>query len=378
MVYLDNAATSRPKPRAVYAAAARAMQTMASPGRGGYSQSTAAAAAVYVCREKAAQMFNARGPENVIFTQNATHALNIAIKGFVRPGGHAVISGYEHNSVVRPLNSITGVTTDIAESPLFGQDEAMAAFEKLVTPRTSCVICTCVSNVFGYILPYERICALCAKTGVPCVLDASQAAGCIGLDIQKLGADALCMPGHKGLYGPQGTGLLILGDRRPGTLMEGGTGSESENPMQPAEIPERYESGTQNVPGIAGLSEGLSFVAEKTPEAILAHETRLSAQICRELGGLRGITLYTGEKSGFRTGVLSFSIGGTDCVEAAEMLAASGYAVRAGLHCSPLAHSSAGTLGEGTVRVSPGAFSTYNDITGFCRAVFSLRGRRIY
>ena len=359
MIYLDSAATSLLKPPSVARAASIAIRTMASPGRGGHSAAMRAADTVFACRAAAAALFHVPEPERVVFTMNATHALDIAIHSLVSPGDPVVISGYEHNSVVRPLEAMAerGVSYTAAVSPLFRPELVCPAIERAITPQTRCVIVTHVSNVFGFVLPLAEINALCRKKGLPLVVDASQSAGLLPLDARALSATVfLCMPGHKGLYGPQGTGLLLCcKDTKLYSLMEGGTGSLSLETRQPDFLPDALESGTLNVPGIAGLREGLRFAAKRR-EAILRREQALLAQTAELLSALPELELFTG--NGCQSGVLSLRPRAGDPAALCEALAERGVCVRGGLHCSPLAHRSAGTLPEGTVRLSFSAFST--------------------
>ncbi len=211
MIYLDSAATTLEKPQTVPARTAWAMTHLASPGRGGYSAGMGAADLVYQTRERAAELFHVGDPERVVLTSNATHGLNIAIHTLVPPGGTVVISGYEHNAVTRPLHAIPGVRIRVAAGPLFDADGVYAAFEREITDGVDAVICNHVSNVFGFIQPVERLAALCRERGVPLIVDASQSAGILPVDLEGWGAAFVAMPGHKGLYGPQGTGLLLCG-----------------------------------------------------------------------------------------------------------------------------------------------------------------------
>lgn len=359
MIYLDNAATTLQKPSAVAKAMEQALYTCANPGRSGHRPAMKAAETVYECRRAAAELFGLDAPERVVFTLNATHALNLAIKSLLHEGGHAVISGYEHNSVVRPLEAMAerGVSYTAAVSPLFRPELVCPAIERAITPQTRCVIVTHVSNVFGFVLPLAEIDALCRKKGLPLVVDASQSAGLLPLDARALSAAVfLCMPGHKSLYGPQGTGLLLCcKDTKLYSLMEGGTGSLSLETRQPDFLPDALESGTLNVPGIAGLREGLRFAAKRR-EAILRREQALLAQTAELLSALPELELFTGD--GCQSGVLSLRPRAGDPAALCEALAERGVCVRGGLHCSPLAHRSAGTLPEGTVRLSFSAFST--------------------
>ena len=356
MIYLDSGATTLQKPPAVAQQVQSAMRSCATPGRGGHAPAMRAAEAVYGCRVLAGQLFDAP-PEQVVFTMNATHALNLAIKTLVRPGDRVVISGFEHNAVTRPLYH-TGAEITVAGTRLFDLEDTIESFRKAVTADTKAVVCTHVSNVFGYILPLHEIAALCRERQVPLIVDASQSAGLLPLSLRELGAAFLCMPGHKALYGPQGTGLLICG-RTPETLLEGGSGSASRLPDMPPELPEHAEAGTQNVCGICGLAAGLRFVLERTPEKLLAHETRLRERFCAALRGADGLELFCGAA---QSGTVSLRAAGCDCQTFAEKLAERGICVRAGLHCAPLAHSSAGTLQTGTVRLSLSAFNTEQEL----------------
>lgn len=270
MIYLDSAATTLQKPAAVSKAVHMAMQRMASPGRGGHRPAMLAAETAFACREKAAQLFDVAEPEHVVLTFNATHGLNIAIKSLVQPGSTVLISGYEHNAVTRPLAAIRGVKIRVAESALFRPDLLLSQFEKLLTSEVSAVICTHVSNVFGYVLPIPEIAALCRSRKTPLIVDASQSAGCLPVSMREWGASFIAMPGHKGLYGPQGTGLLLCSDDAVRPLMEGGTGSASAQQEMPEFLPDRLEAGTHNVPGIAGLLEGMRFL-ERQKEIGRAH-----------------------------------------------------------------------------------------------------------
>ncbi len=371
MIYLDYAATSFKKPEAVYAAVESVLRRGASVGRGGYPASRFSAERVYACREELKRLFSAPSEDAVVFTYNATMALNMAIKGLLPAGGNVIISGYEHNAVVRPLKALErrGVQFTVADAPLFDADAQLDAFRRRITPQTALVVCVHVSNVFGCILPVEGVDAICAEAGVPLVIDASQSAGSVALDMSRLRATRfICAPGHKGLYGPQGTGVLICRDGEAATLIEGGTGSESRSYGQPAFLPDRFEAGTLNAAGIAGLCEGVRFVNRLGTDRILAHERGLIAHASEALSRIPGVrTFYGGGET--QAGVLSFTVEGVPCETVAERLAEGGIAVRAGLHCAPLAHQTAGTLENGTVRVSVSAFSGAGDIAALTLAV---------
>ncbi len=356
MIYLDSAATTLQKPPAVLRAASYAMGHMASPGRGGHRPAMLAAETVFACRETAAELFHVDDPEQVVLTSSATHGLNIAIKSLAGPGDTVLISGYEHNAVTRPLYAM-GASVRIASGPLFDPQALLSSFEAQLTGDVKCVVCTHVSNVFGYILPLEEVAALCRFRGIPLIVDASQSAGCLPVHLRELGAAFIAMPGHKGLYGPQGTGLLLCGGEAA-PLMEGGTGSRSADQAMPDFLPDRLEAGTHNVPGAAGLLAGLRYVKARGTGAILEQERALTLRAARGLSRLAGVTVYAAANAERQAGVLSFNIGGMDCETAAAALGERDIAVRAGLHCAPLAHRSAGTFETGTVRASFSAFNT--------------------
>lgn len=367
MIYLDNAATTLMKPASVPRSVTWAFDHLSSPGRGGHKAAMDAAQAAYECREAAARLFNVKEPENVVFTFNATHALNIAIKSIVKQSEKVIISGYEHNSVTRPLYAI-GAKISVAASELFEPEMALLTFEQRLSDDTALVVCNHVSNVFGYILPVERIIAACRDKKIPFILDASQSAGVVDIDFQKLGADFVCMPGHKGLYGPQGTGLLLCA-RKAEALLQGGTGSHSLAPDMPQVLPDQLEAGTHNMPGILGLKAGLEFIMKQGTKTILAHERELIDYAAGELIKIEGVHIFRSEYGYCQSGVLSFIIDGMPCETVGDALAARGIAVRAGLHCAPLAHKTAGTLATGTVRVSVSHFNTKRDINTLINAV---------
>ena len=369
MIYLDSAATTFQKPPSVARAMAEALNTMSSPGRGGHPLAMQAAETAFRCRSELAELFHVRSPEQVVLTMNATHALNIAVKSLVPPGGSAVISGYEHNAVTRPLAAL-GAKVSVADGPLFHPEAVTEAFEALVRPGVDAVICTHVSNVFGFVQPVEAVAAVCRRQGVPLMIDASQSAGILPLDLEALGAAYIAMPGHKGLYGPQGTGVLLCGrDAKPKPLMEGGTGSISLSQDMPDFLPDRLEAGTHNMPGIAGLLAGVEFVRRQGTEAILRREHALTRRTAEGLAGLPGVEVFALPEGAAQAGVLSFRIPGRDAEAVGGALAERGIAVRAGLHCAPLAHRTVGTLDTGTVRVSFSTFNTLREADTLVQAV---------
>lgn len=368
MIYLDNAATTMVKPLAVYRAVLNAMQTMASPGRGAHEPAMRAAKTVFDCRREAAELFNVPEPEQIVFTMNATHGLNIAINSLVHPGTRVLVSGYEHNSVTRPLAEL-GADIRVAAAPPFDSLGILAAFEKEL-PWAELVVCTHVSNVFGFILPIYEIGELCRKQGVPLVVDASQSAGALEVDFKRLGAEFIAMPGHKGLFGPQGTGILICsGDCKP--LLSGGSGTDSIVQRMPEYLPDRLEAGTHNVCGIAGLLEGIRFVRQKGTEAIFNHEAALLRRMAGRLGKLDGLELFT-DNCRAQSGVLSLRSDKMNCEDLASALSERGVCVRTGLHCAPYAHRSAGTLDSGTVRFSFSPFNTEEEVDACCQFIKDL------
>ena len=371
MIYFDAGATTLQKPDAVRRAMYQAVNTLSSPGRGSYPATRRAEETDLRCRMAAAELFHMDDPAQVVFTSCATHGLNIAIRTLVKPGSRVVISGYEHNAVTRPLHAIPNVEIVVADGPLFDTAAMLEQFRQALDRPADAVICTHVSNVFGYRLPVEDIAALCRKKGVPFVLDASQSAGMLPVNMKALGASFIAMPGHKGLYGPQGTGLLLCGcETEP--LLWGGTGSQSILQEMPAELPDRLEAGTHNMPGIAGLLEGLRFVQRQGVARIADYESELGRYAARHLAELPGVEVFSGP---FQTGVVSFRAAGMDCEELGEALAARGIALRAGLHCAPLAHRTAGTLETGTVRFSPSVFNRRQEVDELVRETAAIVGQ---
>ena len=344
MIYLDHGATSFPKPPQVVRAVGEAMERCANPGRGSHAAARAGAEALYRCREAAGELFRI-APENVVLTGSCTQGLNMAIRTLIRPGDRVAVSGFEHNAVTRPLHGL-GARIVVAGRRLFDWEDTLRSFRKALDRGVTCAVFTHVSNVFGYVLPIEELAGECRKRGVPFIVDAAQSAGAVPIDFEKLGAAFVAMPGHKGLLGPMGTGLLLCG-RLPRPFLIGGTGSESESQRMPDFLPDRAEAGTLNVPGFAGLEAGLRLVLKEGPENIGRREAALAAFTARGLEAL-GYEVFSGPH---QLGTLSFR-GREDCQTLCDRLP--GIALRAGLHCAPLAHRSAGTLDTGTVRVSFG------------------------
>lgn len=375
MIYLDSAATTLEKPAAVGRAMLNALRSSASPGRGGHIASKRAGKIMYRCRELASELFDVPNPEQIVLTSNATHGLNIAIHTLVSPGSVVLISGYEHNAVTRTLHGIPDVKIRVAAGKLFDEEDCYQKFENALTDDIDVVICNHVSNVFGFIQPLERIARLCNARKVPLIVDASQSAGALPISLKDLGAAFIVMPGHKGLYGPQGTGLLLCGIE-PKPLMYGGTGSESISQNMPEFLPDRVEAGTQNVCGAAGLAAGLEFISHLGVNRIFHHECYLRKTLSNRLKNISDVKLFVGPS---QSGLFSFVSANCDCESMGEALGQHGIAVRAGLHCAPLAHKSVGTLDTGTVRVS---FSVFNHIGQLNYVTDQIRriteGRRVH
>ena len=363
MIYFDSAATTLQKPPSVPRSMARAVSSMTSPGRGDYGPAARASRVLLACRETAGALFQVREPERVILTTSATHGLNLAIHSLVRPGHTVLLSGWEHNAVTRPLAAIPGVRLRAVRAPLFSPDRFLEELELGLSLGADVVVCTHVSNVFGYILPVGEAARLCRRRQVPLIVDASQSAGVLPLTMEDWGAEYAAMPGHKGLYGPQGTGLLLC--RQSGDpLLFGGTGSASRLQEMPPFLPDRLEAGTHNIPGAAGLLEGLRFLRWKGTQRLLRHETALKEQAAAGLRRLPGVEVFAGGP-GTQSGVLSFRVGRMDAGQVAQSLGERGIAVRAGFHCAPLAHDTAGTGSTGTVRISFSAFNTPREVEQF-------------
>lgn len=359
MIYLDNGATSLHKPPQVQQAMVRALAQCGNPGRGGHSAAMAAAQQVYRCREQAAEMFDCQ-PEQVVFTQNCTHGLNLAIHSLIKPGSRVAISGFEHNAVTRPLYA-RKVETVVAGSKLFDWENTLEEFENALKSGVSGAVFTHCSNVFGYILPVEEMAGLCRRYGVPFIVDAAQSAGVLPVQLNRLGADFIAMPGHKGLLGPMGTGILLCGST-PKPLLQGGTGSNSKAQNMPPELPDMLEPGTANVPGIAGLEAGLKWLQKTGIDPVFRREQQ-AAEACAQKLQEMGYRVFSGAH---QSGTVSF-VGENDCEVLAQKLSEKGVAVRAGLHCAPLAHQTAGTVQTGTVRLSFGHDASLPQAAAFCR-----------
>ena len=372
MIYLDSAATSLQKPPEVARAVVRAMQSCASPGRGDHAAAMRAAETVFACREEAAVLFHMTQPENVVFTMNATHALNIAVHSLVQSGMRVAVSGFEHNAVMRPLYA-SGASILTSDTPLFDSAALIDWFERHL-PECDAAVCTCVSNVFGFILPVREIAALCRRFAVPLIVDASQSAGILDLDFPRLGAAFAAMPGHKGLLGPQGTGGLYV---RPGLsiqpLVVGGSGVHSFDEQHPAQMPTALEAGTLNVPGLAGLCAGVEWILAQGVETLCAKETALAALFYKNIRDLPNVKIYGDPEMALHAPIISLNIGDEDSARIADILWEDySICVRAGAHCAPLMHKALGTVEQGVVRFSFSHFNTEAEVLQTAAAVQEL------
>ncbi|MEE1042463.1 MAG: aminotransferase class V-fold PLP-dependent enzyme [Clostridia bacterium] len=372
MIYLDNAATTLIKPYSVIEACNLWLNKFsANPGRGGHKLSLNAGNKVYECRELIAKLFNIDKPENIVFTLNTTMALNIAINGFVKPGIHIVISGMEHNSVFRPVSNC-GCSFSIAEPDPTGF-VSVESIKKVIRPNTSMIIITHASNVVGTVNPITEIGAFAKSKGITFLVDAAQSAGVLDIDVKRDNIDMLAFAGHKSLLGPTGTGgLYISPDINLTPSFYGGTGSVSESSEQPDFLPDRFESGTLNIVGIAGLTEGVRYILKNTPKTIREYEQRLTEKLLEGLYNMDNITLYGGTN---RVGIVSFSANNMDSVSFCNMLDYKNIAARGGLHCSPLAHKYLNTT-DGLVRLSVSCFNTYSDINAAIDAVYKISNKK--
>lgn len=372
MIYFDNSATTFPKPEGVTAAVLRGIREYGgNPGRSGHSLSLKTAEKVFSVRSEIASFFGAE-TENVVFTLNATHALNMTIKGVMQNGGHIIISSLEHNSVSRPVIALSDdrkINYSVAR--VFENDEeTLKEFENLIRGDTKCICCTIASNVTGQILPYKKIGELCQKHKLCFIGDCAQGAGVLPISLND-GFNFICTSGHKGLYGPTGTGLLISdGKFRLKTIIEGGTGATSGELVQTDFLPEQLESGTINVCGIMGLGEGVRFIRKMTVEKIFTHESKLCDRLIKNLSKSRDIKIYRND--GNFAPIVSFNIRGRHSQEVAEDLSKMGFGVRGGLQCAAVAHNYIGTREQGIVRFSPSVFNNTRQVDLFSAAVIKL------
>lgn len=367
MIYLDNAATSFPKPERVYDEINKCMREYcANPGRGGHAMSICSGRAVMEAREVVCDFFGISDVMQLSFTKNATEALNIAIKGYLNPGDHVITTSMEHNSVIRPLKTLerdSGVFVSIIKGNEFGEINP-ADIKKQIRPNTKLIVTTLSSNVNGIILPVKEIGSIAKETGVAYLLDASQGAGTIKIDVGEMNIDMLAFPGHKSLLGPQGTGGLYVKEGvKLKSIFQGGTGSNSENLYQPEIMPDLLESGTLNTPGIIGLRYGIDFINSFGIENIKSYKYLLIKKLHEGIEGLAGIEIYSKNDMDNNSGIVAFNFNEVDSTEVSYVLdRAFQIATRAGLHCAPLAHETLGTLKKGIVRLSIGCFNTIDEI----------------
>jgi cysteine desulfurase family protein len=378
MIYLDNAATSFPKPEAVYRALDHfARHDLANPGRAGHKMALAAERALDDCRHRLNQLFHGKGPERFVFTLNCTDALNMAFKGVLAEGDHVITTDLEHNSISRPLRKmeldqrITLTRLPADASGTIDPD----AIRKAITPKTRLIALTHASNVLGTIQPVGEVGKIARVHDLLFLVDAAQTAGVVPIDVEALNIDLLAFPGHKSLLGPTGTGALYVGPRaKVGAWREGGTGGDSSSETQPREFPYFLEGGTPNVLGVAGLAAGIQFVLEKGIEPIRNHEVALTERLWKRLDEIGGYQVFGHREAERRVGTLSFRSEALPAAELGGILdQAFDIAIRPGLHCAPYIHRSIGTFPEGAVRVSPGAFSTPEDIDALCGALLEIQ-----
>lgn len=361
MVYLDNAATTSPKPALVLDSLTNGAKLFsANPGRSGHELSIKCAEKLYECRKNIASFFGLNAAERCIFTYNCTTAINMALKGSLKQGDHVIISDLEHNAVVRPLNSLTFHGIEVTKAHFVRGDvsETVQNFKKAIKKNTRLIFCTHASNVTSDVLPVNELSLLAKEHGILFGIDAAQSAGIIPIDMNTLNADFICIPSHKGLYGTMGSGALLLGENaKLRVLVEGGTGANSLMPTQPEEYPERLESGTVNLPGIIAMSAGVDFVRRKGIKETADRELEFCRQLEYELLKLPNITIHSC-RDAQRTALTTVTIDGTDSETVSQKLSEFSFAVRGGLHCAPDAHRSMGTLEGGAVRISPSCFTS--------------------
>ncbi|HEY8891781.1 MAG TPA: aminotransferase class V-fold PLP-dependent enzyme [Clostridium sp.] len=381
MIYLDNAATSFPKPPEVYSEVLICMENYAAnPGRGSHDMAVKASSKIMETRQELSEFFNIPNLLNIIFTCNATESLNIGIKGILKPGDHVISTVIEHNSVLRPLNYLSEREITFT---LLGVDENgylnLNNLKKKIRRNTKAIIINHTSNVLGTVQDIRAIGEIAKEAGILFMVDASQSAGVIPIDVECDNIDLLAFPGHKGLYGPQGTGGLYI---REGiyidSFIQGGTGSESMSMRQPDFIPDKFESGTLNTPGIAGLCEGIKFIQKVGIDNIRKHEIMLVEYLLKELCKLSYIKIYGGCDYKDRAAVVSLNIDNVDVSEVGTLLNKRGIAVRTGFHCAPLIHQIIGTSGRGTVRISPGYFNNLEDIEKLIKALKDIHEKRSF
>lgn len=368
MIYFDNAATSFPKPSAVTKEVVRCLNTYCgNPGRSSHRMALLAAEKIYQTREKVASLINLKTPENVVFTYNATYALNMAIYSEAQPNSHILISDMEHNSVYRPVYKLK--KEGVCDFDVFSSDgDVIENITSLLRKNTSLLICTHVSNVSGRILPIEKIGALCKRRKIRFIVDASQSIGHTETDVEKIGCDILCAPAHKGLFGIQGAGFAAFRSaRKAKALIVGGSGVSSLSPIMPDTLPEKLEAGTLSTPAIAALNAGIDYINEVKIEEIEKRERILRTLTLERLKSTKGVKVYDEERE--CSNLVSFSIDGFSPSLLGKKLDDVGICVRSGFHCSPLAHKALGSYENGSVRISLGYFNTVNEIDTFYKSL---------
>jgi cysteine desulfurase family protein len=378
LYYFDHAASSWPKPPQVAEAMMQCLNEYgANPGRGGPKMAVQASRTLFDTRQQLAHLLHVHNANDIAFALNASAALNLAIKGYVKLGQHVISTSIEHNSVRRPLEYLVsklGIHVTYIQSDSQGRID-LKQIERAIRPETAMIVCSHGSNLLGSILPIAEIGDIARRAGVKLVVDAAQTAGTYPIDVSAMGIDMLAFPGHKGLLGPQGTGgLYIHPDIELEPLIHGGTGSRSEDKEMPQVRPDRYEGGTPNTVGIAGLGAGVKFVREATVEHIHQEEWKLAQRLMEGLLGMDGIKVLGPSLGQERTGIVSFVLEDVDCSETAFLLDKNyGIAVRSGYHCTPLGHESAGTLEGGAVRASVGYFTTLEEVNVLIDAIREIR-----
>lgn len=360
MIYFDNAATTGTKPKSVINAVNYALKNLsANPGRSGHLLSQKAAMTVYNARSKTSDFFGSNGAETVVFTPNCTASINYVLKGVLVEGDHIVISDLEHNAVMRPLKTMN-IDFSVASVSLSNAEETLHNFKRAIKSNTKMIFCTAASNVLGKLLPIKKIGDLCRQNGILFGVDAAQAAGVTPINMQDMNIDYLCIAAHKGLYCPMGLGILIVRGPIKHTIIEGGTGTDSTQFIQPDTLPEMLESGTVNLPAIAAVSAGIDFV-KKHSECILKYENNLVKRLYNNLQD-SNVTFYTNPNKNGYAPVICFNMAGLASEQTADILTKRGFALRAGLHCAPTAHKKIGTLHQGAVRFSPSVFNTAGEV----------------
>ncbi|MBQ7203681.1 MAG: aminotransferase class V-fold PLP-dependent enzyme [Eubacterium sp.] len=375
MIYFDNSATSYPKPMSVYLKTLEAqLKYSFNSGRGGYKESVKSAEKLFDVRQKLATLFNADA-SNVVFTKNCTEALNIAIKGCAKKGGHILMSSLEHNSVSRVVYSLFESSQICFDTFKFSYDdsEILMDIKRKIKPETCVLICTHASNVFGVTFPIKRIGDYCKRRGIPFVCDCAQTAGILDVDVKKDNIDILCTAGHKGLMGAMGTGAMLVNNCAVKPLLQGGTGTSSLDLEHPYDMPEGFEAGTLNNSGIVSMGAGVDYINKKGMSSIYSHEMAMCKYLYSELSRIPGVKLYTPPPESYKAvPIIALNYKNYSSEKTAALLAEHGICTRAGFHCSPLAHEHFKTTDRGVVRISLGAFNTFSQCEKFIKIIKAL------